>query len=281
MSRRPDFRLHIPFVNGAVYIIDAMGGAGRWMEEELLDINYTKPHGRAIVRFQVDDGGDLRIALSKVEEAARQGCAPIIHFECHGHPQLGLQLGNTMFSWSSLEPMLRRINVACGGNLGIVMAVCYGLLAITPVHITRPTPFLFLIGSEGEIKQGRLKDELPNFYRTMFSTGSLEKALSCLPSCRPFHAEILLAVSFGKFLRRTGFGRRRREHIEERITLGRYLLGGNVDEDTLRRVRAEAKAATSLVARKAMFADISDYFLVGRSPSFTFESLVSWVRLTE
>lgn len=281
MGQRPDFRFNIPFVNGAVYIIDGIGGAARSTVDELLDINYTRPHGRAIVRFQVEDGGDLRIALSKIEDAARQGCAPIIHFECHGHPEQGLQLGNAMFSWSSLEPMLRRINVACAGNLGVVMAVCYGLLAITPVRITRPAPFLFLIGSESEVKQGRLKDELPKFYSTMFSTGSLEKALECLPSCRPFHAEILLAIGFGKFLRRTGFGRGRREHIEEKITLARYRLGGYVDENTLRLIRAEAKESTSLVARKAMFTDMSQYFLVGKSPSFTFDSLVSWVRATE
>ncbi|KWF00480.1 hypothetical protein WL80_02475 [Burkholderia ubonensis] len=90
-----------------------------------------------------------------------------------------------------------------------------------------------------------------------------------------------MAIGFGKFLRRTGFGRGRREHIEERVTLARYWLGGYVDENTLRRIRAEAKEATSLVARKAMFTDISQYFLVGRSPSFTFDSLVSWVRATE
>ncbi|KWA17490.1 hypothetical protein WL26_04575 [Burkholderia cepacia] len=105
--------------------------------------------------------------------------------------------------------------------------------------------------------------------------------MECLPSCRPFHAEILLAIGFGKFLRRTGFGRGRRQHIEERITLAHYRLGGYVDENTLRLIRAEAKEATSLAARKAMFADISQYFLVGKSPSFTFESLVSWVRSTD
>jgi hypothetical protein len=161
------------------------------------------------------------------------------------------------------------------------MAVCYGLLAITPVRITSPTPFAFLIGSESEIKQGRLKDELPKFYRTMFLTGSLDDALKCLPSCRAFHAEIMLAVAFGKFLRRTGFGRRRRERIEEKVTQARYWLGGYMDEATLQRIRAEAKEALSLTARKALFADMSQYFLAGRSPSFTFDSLVSWVRPRE
>ena len=233
----------------------------------------------AVIYSRVTHAGELRSKLEEIEHLSRNGVKPILHIECHGDVEGGLAVGDEQdrFSWQALEPLLRRINIASGCNLGVVMGVCHGLHAITPIRIARPTPFYFLLGSQDELTAGTLRTEMPKFYETLFDTDNLDSALRCVPSCKPFHADRLFAESFGKYLRRACMGKGKRERVESALSLANWTRGP-MNREQRRRLRTHARAQFNAGAHGTAFDRMARTFLPGRPPSFTFDDLLQWVR---
>ncbi|PEH80351.1 hypothetical protein [Burkholderia gladioli] len=277
-----DLRFTSNFLNSHVFIIDGLTTGelqtGRQLYDDLLDLGYNEAGSASVEYRRVASSGEVLQALEEIVEYARLGCKPIIHFECHGDADGGLQVGGSrdMVSWESIEPLLRRINLASKCNLGVVMAACYGLYAITPLKIHRPTPFYFLIGPQDEVTAGALRNEMPAFYRTLFRTENLDAALASVPSCRLYHAERFLAVSFGRYLKRGCIGNARLKRVENVLT--QLVLGGGVQNRAqMRTARKVLKQRTKADANGPTFTRYAGTFLAGRSCSFTFEQLLLWV----
>ncbi|KAB0650288.1 hypothetical protein [Burkholderia diffusa] len=278
-----DFRFTSNFLNSHVFIIDGLTfgelQTGRQLYEDLLDLGYNEATSAAVEYRRVASSGELLQALGEIAEYARLGCKPIIHFECHGDADEGLQIGDSRdtVSWEAIEPLLRRINLASKCNLGVVMAACYGLYAITPLKIHRPTPFYFLIGPQDQVTAGTLRQEMSAFYQTLFRTGNLDAALACVPSCHPYHAERFLAVSFGKYLKRGCIGDARLKRVETVLT--QLIWGGGIqNRSQMRAARKVLKQRTKADANGPAFTRYAKTFLAGRSCSFTFEQLLLWVK---
>lgn len=279
-----DFRFTSRFLNNGVFIVDGLGAndsqTGLHLYNTLRDLRDYAGVDTLIERFPVTNSGELRHALDKIEALVRDGVKPIIHFECHGSAQGGLQIGDCqdMVGWDVLEVLLRRINLASGCHLGVVMGVCHGLYAITPIRIQRPAPFYFLIGSQDEITGGALRKEMPEFYRVLFVTNNLEAAIANAPSCKTFHAEKLLAVSFAKYLKRGCMGMHRMERVDRMISEKRFVNGVQYGPEQLRSLRKQGKERTKAENQTFALQRILATFLPGRSCSFTFDELLAWVR---
>nr|WP_141661991.1 hypothetical protein [Burkholderia ambifaria] len=272
------------FANNAVVVLDCLSEhdlqTGLAVYNKLRDLRDYSDHERAIEYKRIVDLGDLRIALEKVRTDCVNGLRPILHFECHGSRTKGLAVGPSQIelSWAGLESLLRPINVACEGNLGVVMAVCEGMHAIAPLKLHRHAPFLFLIGTQDEIRQGDLADQLPNFYETLFETDNLDRALERVPSCKPFHAERLLAGSVGRFLKNACIGRGKEQRVEHLITSTKWLLGGFESTAQLQLIRANAKAKVKGELTADLVRKYAEPFLGKRKCSFLFEDLVQWIK---
>lgn len=279
-----EFRFTSAFLNNCVFIVDGLPQGelqtGLHLHNELRDLSLESASVQLEYR-RVSDGGALLQVLEEIHQAARLGCKPIIHFECHGDAAEGVQIGDTkdIVTWDAIEPWLRRINIASGCNLGVVMAACYGLYAITPVKIRRPTPFYFLVGPQDKVQAGTLRQEMPAFYRKLLTTQNLDAALACVPSCRPYHAERMLAVSFAKYLKRGCLGKARLERVEKVLT---ELVWTNAiySRAQIRAARRILKQRSKAAAHGPAFARYSKTFLAGRSCSFSFEQLLQWVSLS-
>jgi hypothetical protein len=279
-----DFHFTSRFLNNSVFILDCLRSnesqTGLKLYEELRDIRDYDKVDVYIEHIRVLDAGALRQALDRIHALALEGFKPIIHFECHGDEEVGLEIGDVadLTSWDALEPLLRRINVACGCNLGVVMGVCWGMYAITPIRIHRPVPFYFLVGSQTQLTAGTLREEMPAFYRTLLQNGSLEAAMKCVPSCQPFHAEKLLAVGFAKYLKRGCIGKGRSERVERLFTEIYQSSGGNLNRAQRRNVRESFRKQSRAEAQESAFSRYARTFLHGKPCSFTFADLLSWVR---
>lgn len=127
--------------------------------------------------------GELANFLERIQiNTVNRGLRPLIHLDAHGNPESGLYLSgqNCFYEWSSLAEMLRKINIASQNNLAVVGAACYGLKLIWPMRLDAPT-FHVLLSPEREVCNGYLEDNVPEFYRCLFKTGSLQCAYdSCL-----------------------------------------------------------------------------------------------------
>ncbi|MFC6307227.1 hypothetical protein E2553_37780 [Paraburkholderia dipogonis] len=272
------------FVFNAVIVIDALRETdlqtGLTVYNQLRDLRDYAGHEQLIERIPVADAGAMRTALEEIRQRCRDGLRPILHFESHGDKAIGLEISATKdrFSWPALESMLRPINVACAGNLGVVMSVCQGLYAITPLRLHRHAPFYFLLGTQELIDQGALADQLPAFYTTLFETGNLDNALTKVPSCKPFHAEKLLAVAVGRYWAQACMGRGGSERAESLLTNMKWQLGGFNDVGRLREIRQAAKNKIRSDVSAETLQRYADPFLGQRECSFTFEDMLAWLK---
>ncbi|WP_250528254.1 hypothetical protein [Caballeronia sp. GAWG2-1] len=144
----------------------------------LRDLSYRWSDLR-IEYMRADTTAGMKSALGLILANVESGCLPIIQFECHGDALRGFKLGDMgeFMSWTELEVPLRKINNASKCNLGIVMAACFGMFAISPLKIDRPSLFYFLIGSQDILTVGELRSQLRAFYGTLFETASLAAAM--------------------------------------------------------------------------------------------------------
>lgn len=279
-----DFRFTSCFVNNAVFIIDGLKTTdlqtGLKLHDMLRDMRDYEKVACNVTYLRVTTRIELLSALEKICDATNQGIKPIIHFECHGDSKAGLTVGDgeDIVSWDELEAPLRSINLASGCNLGVIMAVCFGLYAITPIKIVRAAPFYFLLGSDTALLAGKLSDEMPAFYRVLFKGGSLDEAISEVSSCKPFHAEKLLAVSFAKYLKQSCTGKGRAKRVELLVTSSKQLAGIVTNRANLRKLRKYAKQFTKADNNAPAFIRCIQTFLPGRTCSFTFKDLMNWVQ---
>ncbi|MDO3615283.1 hypothetical protein Q3O97_05440 [Ralstonia pseudosolanacearum] len=271
------------FANNVVIVLDCLRDddlqTGVTVFNKLRDLRDYAGHACEVEREKITDPGDLRIALERIRQRCLAGLRPILHFECHGHKVTGLEIGPQQipFSWTALESLLRPINVACEGNLGVVMAVCEGLYAITPLRLHRHAPFYFLVGTQDVIRQGALADELPRFYEVLFSTENLDSALEQVPTCRPFHAEKLLATSLVGYIRDACTGRGKAERQEQLLTGTKWLIGGFRDIDQMRELRSNLKGQLRDHVSPELLERYAAPFLGKRQCSFTFDDLLQVV----
>jgi hypothetical protein len=280
-----DFKFTLRFSIERVIIIDGLRSSdmqtGYALYNEFRDLKARGGMVHSVQYHKVEHAGELREVLEKLAVAVRrEGFRPIIHFECHGDLRLGLEIGEgrELFGWTELERLLRAINVASSCNLGVVMGVCYGIYAVTPISIHRPTPFYFLIGSKRKLQQGEIADEFKKFYAHLFSSSDLTAATKLVPSCDVYFAEKLLAITLGKFYKRTVIGNAGLQKVEELVTTERWRRGGFFNREELRKTRKLAKQHVKSSGSKETFDRYAKTFLTGKKPAFTHLELINWLK---
>lgn len=120
--------------------------------------------------------------LSIKEECNQNNIKPIIHFEIHGKSDgLGLVLKNNNYiSYLDLTELLRKINIACQNNLFITLAVCHGAWIMQNVLLSKPCPFVGIIGSFETILNKDLYLRYTEFYSEFLLSFDFEKSFRIL-----------------------------------------------------------------------------------------------------
>lgn len=215
-------------------------------------------------------------ALDQIRGLCVEGIRPIIHIEAHGGKNTGIVLGDNeeKVSWAVLATHLRRINEATTNNLGVVMAGCFGLYAIQPIKITKPSPFYFLIGSDEKVSAGEIDDVMKNFYRVLFQSNSLQTAMNEVDErFKQFHVEKMFCVAFGRYIKQQCIGKGRQARVEK-------LLSGLVENGMPRNrenLRSSRKKLKQLVKpSKAAFEKFANVFMHGRY-AITYEQLYAFI----
>ncbi|MBK5124397.1 hypothetical protein IQ288_31685 [Burkholderia sp. R-69980] len=268
------------FLNNTVIVLDGLPEAespnARNAFNALRDLSYRWDDLR-IEYMRADTTAAMKSTLASILADVNSGCLPIIQFECHGDAHRGFELGDAgqFMSWSELEVPLRKINIASQCNLGVVMAACFGMFAISPLKIDRPSPFYFLLGSQDIVTVGELRSQLPAFYETLFQTASLAAAVEKVPSFQQFHAERLLANTFADYLRRKCMGKGKARRVEDLVTTLNTENPGAINREGMRRARKAAKSLTKAEAQGSSLKRYTKAFLPGRKVSFSFQDLLA------
>ena len=140
MTRGP-LAFQSKFTNNALVVIDALSDSDLQSARRLADDvgAMAAAEGRAgyCRYFKVRSAAELEGLLQEVHAQCHQGLRPILHVESHGDKLAGIEIGATgeMVPWSAIEVHFRAINKTTKNNLGVVIAACFGLHAITPLKI--------------------------------------------------------------------------------------------------------------------------------------------------
>lgn len=111
------------------------------------------------------------------EEAERGEHHPLLHIECHGHEDTGLEFGDgSILTWSELADVLRPLNVATRIGLVASVAACYGGHALAGIDPMKPAPCFAFIGPTSRLWSSELYDCLRDFYIELLKLKSAEEA---------------------------------------------------------------------------------------------------------
>jgi hypothetical protein len=280
MTRGP-LAFQSKFTNNALVIIDALSDSDLQSALRLADDvgAMAAAEGRAgyCRYFKVNSAAELEGLLQEVHAQCQQGLRPILHVESHGDKLAGIEIGaaGEMVPWSTIEAHFRAINKMTMNNLGVVIAACFGLHAITPLKIGKPCPFYFLIGPDKVVAAGDIDEAMPAFYRTMLGTNSLDEAMAKISKeFRQFHCERFFYVTFAKYLKNACLGAGGARRVERLVTSA--VDGGAVaNRANLRALRNSAKSFVR--SQEPAFNRRAAQFLHGRK-SVTYEEFLRFVK---
>ncbi|MHB8977458.1 MAG: hypothetical protein ACYDAI_12370 [Trichloromonadaceae bacterium] len=233
-------------LNNSIFIIDGLKDDDLQTANRLYDdISVHAKHSEISIHYgKVSTREELFKVLNEIKEYSKAGGYPIIHFELHGSKKEGACVGNggENISWRDLVDVLRDINVITRNNLGIVMAGCHGLYALTEIDGQKPTPFNFFMGCEDSIQAGVLQDNIAKFYHNLFENYSLPEAMKAVKSeFVGFLAEKVFVESMVKYLRNQARGKGKNKRIENIVTKWVKLHPDHTKEE-LKKFRFDLKA---------------------------------------
>lgn len=273
-----EFQFSSHFLNTHVFILDCLPSRETSRERlynPLRDLAYRGIR-KTVNRWCASDSRALTGQLRTIAVWAAAGIMPLIHIECHGSEDVGLEIGDShdVMDWASLTSELRRVNASSRGNLGVVMGVCEGISATEPVDIDEPSPFCFLVGSNGHPTNGVLQDEMPAFYRTLFESYDVNSALGCVPSFQTYYAEQMLITRLLLDIAEGCLGRERAKWRERWLSKVVESHGGSIETASLRAERAKIKTMTGEDGIKDAIKVAALRFL-HRPPSFDIDELLA------
>jgi hypothetical protein len=178
-------------VNGIV-ILDAIPdgeyNTARRLKENLDDISLYIADGLQIRYYYLNTIDDLKAGMAEVlDEINNSNLMPWLHLEGHGlSDENGFQLASgEICTWSQLKEIIIPLNIGMGLNLLLILATCFGGSFARAIMTVDRAPVLGLIGPKYEIKVGKVEKDFQSFYRILFESSSLKKALEVLNATEP------------------------------------------------------------------------------------------------
>lgn len=123
------------------------------------------------------DAQGFRNIAAEVLVNSKNGHLPWIHIECHGSDDGLIFANGSEISWHELCDLLRPINQACGFQLFVALACCYGSGIVTGIDTGKGAPCLGLTGPSDEVDPAELLGHFRDFYRELIATTDIGPAL--------------------------------------------------------------------------------------------------------
>nr|WP_314577874.1 hypothetical protein [uncultured Pseudomonas sp.] len=139
----------------------------------------------------VSGGHFLRI-IDQLCVEARTGLVPLLHVECHGDPQSGLEFADySDLSWPELSAAMVQLNLASRFNLMAIFSACYGWHFVNEMNIIHRSPCWCLVAPTSKIRPYEILGGLRDFYQVFFTTRNISEAFETL-ACRDLENGIWL-----------------------------------------------------------------------------------------
>lgn len=228
--------------------------------------------------YEVNEKHQLIYVLDNIHIfCEHQKLKPIIHLHMHGSEELGLELNPSSenMPWDELSFHFKKINTAMKNELCVISTACHAYKIIESVKIKDVTPFFFLIAAKEEVQMGYISDNIPPFYRSLFSEDSINDAYSNISNVFSFyHCEKVLAEALMIYIMDYCKGKAKQNRKE--FLLSKVL--SNIGSDLkipLAEIRNEIKQLTK--PEQNILESYVNNFLIGKSVNFSIEDLLESV----
>lgn len=138
---------------------------------------------------------------------------------------------------------LRKINIACGLNLFVVVSACHGGYAAMATQLMSASPFFALCGPLEEVSAGDLLDDYERFYRELFLSRDCNLALDALNNGSQttylgVPARYLFNLGWSHYTEKLCSGKALRERVERVV---QQALDGGIPRSKISQLRKHAR----------------------------------------
>lgn len=207
--------------------------------------------------------------LERIMDAIRVSARiPLLHVECHGDLQSGLEFANgSGLQWRELADRLRTINMASRFNLVAVFSACFGGYFLEQIKSIGPAACYALIAPTGKVDPGQILGVLRRFYTELFRARDLGRAIATMHLDQMSHGEWFGQVAETWFVRQIAEYARVHcspEAVEERVKrlYAEVRLAGNYRSKG--HIRRQIRGANRQSLIEELF---SHFFMLEDTPS--------------
>lgn len=130
----------------------------------------------------------LQILEQLTTEAKARGEIPLVHVECHGSIDGGLEFQNgSCLSWPELAAVLLALNVACRFNLLFAVSACFGAHFVGQMAVISPSPCWCVVAPTEKVDPGELLGGFRTFYRIFLRSSDVGMGVAELQKVRLSH----------------------------------------------------------------------------------------------
>jgi hypothetical protein len=137
--------------------------------------------GSSVELLECGYAGQFLQILQELTLAAASGDVPLLHVECHGSMEEGLEFANgSMLSWGQVSGALLPLNRASGFNILAVFSACFGAHFMGHVAAISPAPVWCAIGPTGKVDPSEIMGGFLTFYSVLFSDEDMSQAVKAI-----------------------------------------------------------------------------------------------------
>lgn len=269
---------NIAFNVNTVYLVTSSRpgeeGTTRRLAENISDIS-NNGGSFNFSHAQINSGDGYFQLLDEIFHEIDNGLRPIIHFDMHGSQERGLEIGKTgeFIDWGSVIDSLRILNTKLSNELVVVITACHGLHAILPISFEKTAPFLCLIAPEEEVTVGHIEDRVPDFYRELFSSGSLALACQKLGSeFKYFHSAEFLFKTLVRYIKEKCKGAGGQKRREDLLT---EIMETRLGETPEKISEYRAKVKQHIAPNQELLDRYTSRFLMGKASGIKIDDLIA------
>jgi len=193
----------------------------------------------------------------------------------HGSQERGLEIGRTgeFIDWESVVDSLRVINTKLNNELVVLITACHGLHAILPISFEKTAPFLCLIAPEEEVKVGHIEERVPEFYRELFSSGSLAHASQKLgKEFKYFHSAEFLFRTLSRYIKEKCKGAGGQQRREDLLT---EIMETRLGEFPEKISEYRSKVKQHVAPNQELLDRYTSRFLLGKASNIKIDDLLN------
>lgn len=214
--------------------------SGRALADYVSSLDFVQTQPFLVEYRKCGNANEFRAILAETtREVVETNLNPLLHVECHGDAETGLEFANgSTISWNELSSILVELNTATRFNLVATFAACYGGHFLSEIDSTSPAPVYAMLAPTETVDPAEIFGGSRLFYATLFQTREAGEAIDALSN---------MQLSSGEWFA---------QHAErwfERVTLG-YVENYCTHSAT----RARCNKLFHQLKREGRFLDMSE-----------------------